>query len=159
MTLMISLVYKQRGLPIVWTVATRRKGHFPEKIHIELMSQVQELVPQGARVVVLGDGEFDGVDLQALVNRCKWEHVLRTSKTARLNWQGEEFCFDDVVAHVSPGALFDVPDALFTQREYGPVLALTWWRNDCKEPIHLVTNMGSVQEACGYYRGRFKILL
>lgn len=157
MTLMISLVYKQRGLPIVWTVAKRRKGHFPERVHIELMNKVRDLIPEGARVVLLGDGEFDGVDLQALVNQCKWEYVLRTSKSARLSWRGEEFRFDDVVAHVNPGDLFEVPNALFTQREYGPVLALTWWRNDCKEPIHLVTNMGSAQEACAYYRRRFKI--
>jgi hypothetical protein len=123
MTLMISLVYKQRGLPIVWTVAKRRKGHFPERVHIELMNKVRDLIPEGARVVLLGDGEFDGVDLQALVNQCKWEYVLRTSKSARLSWRGEEFRFDDVVAHVNPGDLFEVPNALFTQREYGPVLA------------------------------------
>jgi hypothetical protein len=84
MTLMISVIYKQRALPIVWTVAKRRKGHFPEKIHIELMSKVQQLVPPGARIVVLGDGEFDGTDLQALVNQCQWEYVLRTSKTTTL---------------------------------------------------------------------------
>lgn len=157
MTLMITLVYKQRGLPIVWTVAKRRKGHFPESIHIELMNRVRELIPEGARVVLLGDGEFDGVDLQALVNECKWEYVLRTSKSAKLSWRGEEFRFDDVLAHVSPGDLFEVPNALFTQREYGPILALTWWRSDCKEPIHLVTNMDSAEEACGHYRKRFKI--
>lgn len=157
MTLMISLVYKQRGLPIAWTVAKRRKGHFPEHFHIVLMNRVQQLIPEGAQVVLLGDDEFDGIDLQALVNECKWGYVLRTSKNAKLSWQGEEFCFDDVVAHVSPGDLFAVPNALFTRRKYGPVLALTWWRSDCKEPIHLVTNMGSAEEACGYYRKRFKI--
>jgi hypothetical protein len=157
MTLMISLVYKQRALPVVWTVAKRRKGHFPERIHVELMSKVRELVPPGSRVVVLGDGEFDGVDLQALVNRCKWEYVFRTSKTATLRWEGEEFRFDDVVEHVKPGDLFVVPNASFTKREYGPVLAVTWWRNDCKDPIHLVTNMTSAEEACSYYRRRFKI--
>jgi hypothetical protein len=157
MTLMISVIYKQRALPIVWTVAKRRKGHFPEKIHIELMSKVQQLVPPGARIVVLGDGEFDGVDLQALVNQCKWDYVLRTSKATTLNWEDEQFCFDDVVDHVKPGDLFDVPNVLFTQRKYGPVLAITWWRIDCKEPIHLVSNMTSAEDACSYYRRRFKI--
>lgn len=157
MTLMISLVYKQRALPIAWTVAKRKKGHFPEQTHIQLMNEVRQLIPEGARVVLLGDGEFDGVDLQALVNHCKWKYVLRTSKSAKLSWEGEGFRFDDVVAHVTPGDLFEIPDALFTQREYGPVLALTWWRNDCREPIHLVTNMSSAEEACGYYRKRFKI--
>lgn len=157
MTLMISLVYRQRGLPIVWSVAKRRKGHFPERMHIELMKKVQELIPQGARVVVLGDGEFDGVDLQALVNHCEWEYVVRTSKTARLSWEGEPFSFEDVIDHVSPGEIFDIPNALFTLRNYGPVLAITWWRKDCKEPIHLVTNMPSAELACDYYRKRFKI--
>jgi len=157
MTLMISVVYKQRALPIAWTVAKRRKGHFPERMHIDLVSKVQRLVPDGARVVVLGDGEFDGVDLQALLRESGWEYVLRTSKTATLTWEGEEFRFDDVVGHVAPGDLFEVPGALFTQRGYGPVLALTWWRKDCKEPIHLVTNMTSAEEACRYYRKRFKI--
>ncbi len=110
------VVYRQRALPIVWTVAKRRKGLFPEQIHIELMSKLRQLIPQWARVVVIGDDEFDGVDLQAPVNQCQWEYVLCTSKTARLSWEGEEFRFDDVAYHVNPGDLFDVPNALFTQR-------------------------------------------
>lgn len=157
MTLMLSLVYKQRALPVAWIVAKRRKGHFPERIHIELITKVQRLIPESGRVVVLGDGEFDGVDLQALVKGSGWEYVLRTSKTMTLTWEGEEFRFDDVTDHVAPGEVYDVPGVLFTQRKYGPILGLTWWRKDCKEPIHLVTNMTSPEEACGYYRKRFKI--
>ena len=157
MTLMVSVVYKQRALPVAWIVAKRRKGHFPERIHLELMSKVQGLIPDGARVVVLGDGEFDGVDLQALVRGAGWEYALRTSKTSTLTWQGEEFRFVDVADHMVPGDVIDVPDALFTQRRYGPILAVTWWRRDCKEPIHLVTNLSSAEEACGWYRKRFKI--
>lgn len=157
MTLMISVVYKQRALPVAWIVAKRKKGHFPERIHIDLINKVQTLIPSGAKVVVLGDGEFDGVDLQALVKNSGWEYVLRTSKSTILTWEGEEFCFDDVTDHVAPGELYDVPGVLFTQRKYGPVLAVTWWRKDCKEPIHLVTNMNCAEEACGYYRKRFRI--
>ncbi len=74
----------------------------PERIHIELITKVQRLIPEGARVVVLGDGEFDGVDLQALVKGSGWEYVLRTSKTMTLTWEGEEFRFDDVTDHVAP---------------------------------------------------------
>lgn len=157
MTLMVSVIYKQRALPVAWIVAKRRKGHFPEKIHIDLMREVQHLIPDGARVVLLGDGEFDGVDLQALVNQCKWEYVLRTSKTTKLSWEGQEFCFNDVANHLAPGDAFGIPGARFTQRGYGPLLAITWWRKDCKEPIHLVSNMVSAEDACSYYRKRFKI--
>jgi len=157
MTLMISVVYKQRALPVVWTVAKRKKGHFPESVHINLMREVQRLVPDGAKVVLLGDGEFDGVDLQALVNKCEWQYVLRTSKTTRLSWDGEEFSFNDVADHLAPGDVFDIPGARFTQRKYGPVLAITWWGEDYEEAIHLVSNMASAQEACDYYKKRFKI--
>lgn len=157
MTLMVSVIYKQRALPVAWIVAKRRKGHFPEQIHIDLMREVQRLVPDGARVVLMGDGEFDGVDLQALVNQCEWKYVLRTSKTTTLSWEGQEFCFNDVANHLAPGDAFDIPGARFTQRMYGPVLAITWWRKDCKDPIHLVSNMVSAEEACSFYRKRFKI--
>ena len=34
---------------------------------------------------------------------------------------------------------------------------MTWWRHDCKEPIHLVTNMQCPDEACRFYGKRFKI--
>ena len=157
MTLMLSVVYKQRALPVAWIVAKRRKGHFPERIHMELITKVKALIPEGARVVVLGDGEFDGIDLQALMKGSGWEYVLRTSKTTTLTWEGEQFCFDDVTDHVAPGEVFDVPGVLFTQRKYGPVLGVTWWRRDCREPIHLVTNLTSAAEACSYYPKRFKI--
>jgi hypothetical protein len=109
---------------IAWIVAKRRKGHFPEQIHLELIAQVQQLIPGGARIVLLGDGEFDGVDLQELVNQWNWDYALRTSKSICLRWEGVEFRFDDVAAHVKPGDLIDVPNALFTQRQYGPVLAM-----------------------------------
>jgi len=150
MTLMLSLVYKQRALPIAWIVAKRRKGHFPERIHIELITKVQRLVPDGARVVVLGDGEFDGVDLQALVKGSGWEYVLRTSKTTTLTWEGEEFCFDDVTDHVAPGEVYDVPGVLFTQRKYGPVLAATWWRKENLAPMSLERNQGVEDNVAGF---------
>jgi hypothetical protein len=37
------------------------------------------------------------------------------------------------------------------------VNAITWWRNDCKEPIHLVTNIESPEEACRHYAKRLQI--
>ena len=41
--------------------------------------------------------------------------------------------------------------------EYGPVTAIAWWGMDYKEPIFLVTNIESVEQACLYYKKRFKI--
>jgi len=51
---------KKRALPITWLVAEGSKGHFSEESHITLIEQVNEILPEGADVMFLGDGEFDG---------------------------------------------------------------------------------------------------
>lgn len=157
MTLMIGVVYKKRVLPLVWTVEKKKKGHFPELTHLKVIRQVEQLVPEHARVILLGDGEFDGIDLQSLANGWKWEYVLRTGKNIVVNWQGHEFPFERAIKYVRAGECIELTDALFTKDQYGPIMAIIWWRKDCKEPILLVTNMTDSQQACCAYCKRFRI--
>src|SRR4028119_584337 len=63
-TLMLSVVYHGRALPLVWLVVQGQKGHVPQALHCALVAQVQRIVPANATVILLGDGEFDGTDLQ-----------------------------------------------------------------------------------------------
>lgn len=157
MALVIAVVYKQRALPIAWLVEKKKKGHFSEERHLELIQSVKEMIPDGQRIVLLGDGEFDGVDLQSIVNHWSWDYVLRTSETNTLCWEDYWFPYKETLSHLKPGELFVVPEALFTHRGYGPVTGLTWWRKGCDEPIHLVTNMKCADEACVFYAKRFLI--
>jgi hypothetical protein len=157
MALVIAVVYKQRALPIAWLVEKKKKGHFSEEQHIKLVQSIEAMIPDGARIVLLGDGEFDGVDLQEIVNHWHWDYVLRTAETTTLCFEDHWFSYKETLSHVEPGGMFVVPEALFTQRGYGPVLGITWWRKDCKEPIHLVTNLRCPDEACRFYKRRFKI--
>ena len=53
---------------MTWLVAEGSKGHFSEEDHITLIQQVKETIPEGADVVFLGDGEFDGINLLAEVD-------------------------------------------------------------------------------------------
>ena len=55
-TLMVSLIYKKRAIPIIWVVREGKKGHFPAGIHIELLQKLQEILPEDADVILLGDG-------------------------------------------------------------------------------------------------------
>jgi hypothetical protein len=157
MALVIAVVYKQRALPIAWLVEKKKKGHFSEEQHLELIQSVRKMIQHDQAVVLLGDGEFDGVDLQSIVSHWDWEYVLRTSETNTLCWEDHWFPYKETLLHLKPGDVFVVPEALFTQRSYGPVMGLSWWRRDCKEPIHLVTNMRCADEACRFYEKRFKI--
>jgi len=131
------------------------KGHFSEEVHLSLLALVRPLIPEGSDVIFLGDGEFDGVGLQAQIAANQWEYVCRTACNRILCAEGDEFSLQDI--HLRPGQWLDLPDVGFTQANYGPVLVVAWWRKQDKEPIYLVTNMELAAEACFWYRKRFSI--
>lgn len=154
-TLMMSVVYRGRALPVAWLVVNGKKGHFPEACHVELVNRVREIVPTGADVVLLGDGEFDGTGLQATLADAHWHYVCRTAKNMLLYEAEEEFHFADLP--LSPGERLGIPQVQFTQDRYGPVLAIGWWAKDQKEPLYLISNFELVEEACRFYQKRFRI--
>ena len=63
MTLMISLIYGKRAIPITWLVVEGCKGHLPERLHLQLLSQLAAILPQNCQAIFLGDREFDGIQL------------------------------------------------------------------------------------------------
>jgi hypothetical protein len=101
--LMMHVVYKRRALPLVWQVRKGKKGHFPEDMHSALVEQVDDLIPAGAPVVLLGDGEFDGTQLQRTVQEYGWAYVVRTASTITVVWDGAHFRCDTVGACIKPG--------------------------------------------------------
>lgn len=153
--LMASVVYKKRALPIAWIVVAGNKGHLPEETQIQLVAQVRQLVPAGADVILLGDGEFDGTALQGTIDGYGWQYVCRTAKNVQLGCEDEVFSFQEV--NVQRGECIPVPDVTFTLQAYGPVLAVAWWKARYEEPIYLVTNMELAEEACHWYAKRFRI--
>ncbi|NKQ37695.1 MAG: transposase [Chloroflexi bacterium] len=156
MTLMVSLIYNNRAIPIAWVTVTGSKGHLSEDIHLELLDKVKPLIPTGANVIFLGDGEFDGNRLQAAINNEEnWEYVCRTAKNRLVCSDGDSFALDEIL--LLPGDCIDIPKAAVTADKYGPVLVIAWWEEGYKEPIYLVTNMECTQEACHWYSYRFTI--
>src|SRR3954454_8480485 len=75
LALMVSVVYHGRALPLVWLVVKGKKGHFPQQTHCDLLAQLHDLIPVGADVTMLGDGEFDGIEFQAALRALKWKYV------------------------------------------------------------------------------------
>jgi hypothetical protein len=153
--LMASVIYRRRALPIAWIVVKGNKGHFPEEIHVQLAEQVHAVIPEEADVVFLGDGEFDGITLQATVDGYGWQYVCRTAKNTKLGVAGARSSFYEV--DVQPGECIGLSNVTFTLQDYGPVLVIAWWEAGCEEPIYLVTNMESIAEACRWYAKRFRI--
>jgi len=146
LALMVSVIYKKRALPLAWVIVQGNKGHFPEETHVQLLERVHRIVPHGTDVIFVGDGEFDGITLQATIDGYGWQYACRTAKNAQLGADGETFSFHEV--GVQPGECLDQPDVTFTLQAYGPVLAVAWWEAGCEEPLYLVTNMALADKAC-----------
>ena len=155
--LMIHVVYKGRALPVAWLVRAGKKGHFPEDWHIALVKQVHELLPAGAHVVLLGDGEFDGTDLQHTLEEAGWSYVCRTGCHLTASWEGETFRLDTLGVWSKPGTLIELKEVRFTEAAYGPIMLICCWAKGYQEPLYLVSNMASADEACHMYSKRFRI--
>ncbi len=155
LALLVSVIYQHRALPLGWVVVKGSKGHFPEESHLALVARVASLLPPGAEVIFLGDGEFDGVNLQAVLAAHGWAYVCRTAHNAVLKAEGEEFRFKELDLH--PGQIIGIPDVAFTEQGYGPVQVVAWWAKRSQEPIYLVTNLDLAEEACYWYKKRFGI--
>src|SRR3989337_215871 len=83
-TLMVSVIYAHRAIPIGWLVIEGEKGHFPTETHLTLLREVKARVPETATVIFLGDGEFDSPELQAELDAYKWAYVCRTAKNIQI---------------------------------------------------------------------------
>ena len=79
LALMLHVVYKGRALPLAWRVRHSLKGHGPEDLPIAVVALRSRVIPAGAKVVFLGDGECDGTALQATLSELGWSYVCRTA--------------------------------------------------------------------------------
>jgi hypothetical protein len=153
--LLLNVVYQGRALPLAWVVVEGKKGHFPEATHCALIDQVQPLIPAAATVVFVGDGEFDGTQLQATLSGYGWQYVCRTASSTVI-WSGHSrIHFGDL--EVVPNDAVVVSEAAVTLARYGPVLAIAVWDADQKAPLYLVSNLEDAEAAIECYRLRFRI--
>ena len=155
LALMLSVVYHGRALPLAWIVVQGQKGHFPQATHCALLAQIQPLIPATAEVTFLGDGEFDGTDLQALLRQYHWQYVCRTAPNLLMTVYGKQ----RPIGNLAPerGELLAVRPAWITAQAYGPVSVLAIWEATYDEPLYLITNMLDLDGALALYRKRAQV--
>ena len=103
----------------------------------------------------MGDGEFDGTDLQALLRGFGWQYVCHTTPTLLMTVYGRE----RPIGAMAPerGELLAVRPAWMTAEQYGPVSILAFCEAAYEEPIYLVTYMLDLEAALAAYRKRAHI--
>lgn len=156
MTLMVGVIYRQRAIPLAWIVYKGKKGHTGADRHITVLQQLLPLLPEEADVILLGDGEYDTVEMLSWVNQwTNWQFVVRTSKSNLITHDGNQYALRDLCG--GHGSITCAHDVLFTQQEFGPVMAVAWWGKKYDKPIFLISNCASSTLACRYYQRRFRV--
>ncbi len=153
--LMLSVVYHGRALPLAWVVVQGAKGHFPQATHCALLEQIAPLIPVATAVTLLGDGEFDGTELQAALRQRHWTYVCRTAPNIVMTVYGQDRHVGDLAP--TRGELLAVRPAWMTAEQYGPVSILAIWEAAYEAPLYLVTNMLDLDAALALYRKRAHI--
>ena len=155
LALMLSAVYHGRALPLAWIVVQGQKGHFPQATHCALVAQIAPLIPPTATVTVLGDGEFDGTELQAALRTLHWQYVCRTAPNLIMTVYGQEHHIGDLAP--TRGDRLAVRPAWMTAAQYGPVSILAIWEVQYDAPLYLVTTRPDLDAALALYRKRAHI--
>ena len=81
---MVGGVYKKRAWPIAWWVYKGQQGHTTAMRHIEALEKGKMLLPETAKVILLGDAEYDTAEMLLWVpENTQWNYVLRTAPRFR----------------------------------------------------------------------------
>jgi len=158
--LMVSVIYKGKALPVIWKTYVSKKGHLPESKHIELLNSLAKIVPKNCRVIMTGDGEFDGCDWQKCLLNLGWDYVLRTAKNTRVEDENEEvFKLESMLVDCKYSSTTDsifFENIKFTAKKTIANI-LIWHCKKHKKPLYLVTNLDYATEIKQFYKKRFKI--
>jgi hypothetical protein len=158
---MMSLVWRGRGIPLCWFTKAGSKGHFTQKDHVSLFVRARDIIApllsKEMSVILLGDGEFDGIDLQKSCLECGWDYVLRTSCDTIL-YEGEDrFQPKDLSLGPGENCLF-IPQVEFTGERYRYVNFVCWHdRKKYQDPINLVSSLPEAGDIIESYNLRFSI--
>lgn len=155
LVLMASIVYHGRAIPLLWTVVKGKKGHLPQAEHCALVKHLQTLIPTTAQVMVLGDGEFDGTELQATLRTAHWQYVCRTATNITIYAHDRVFAVGALP--LKRGEAVALDNVQMTGERYGPILLLGIWDEAHEAPLYLVTSLSDAEEAAEWYRLRFRI--
>ena len=152
--LMVSLAYRRRSIPISWTWVKHVRGHSTGKKQLALLSYIRRLIPEDAKVVLVGDTEFGSVKVLKQLDNWGWFYVLRqkTDTCVRLKGQSDWKPFGSFIKQAGQSCWLE--EACFTRSKKYTVNLLVYWKIGEKEPWCLATNLPNKQSALRFYKRR-----
>ena len=154
---MVSLAYHRRSLPIAWTWVLGSRGHSTTAVQVKLLAYVQRLLPETARVTLVGDCEFGRPLLLENLRFWGWDYALRQpgDHLVMLRGTGTWQRIDQLA--LRPGQLIWIGRLLLTQASPYPTHLVLYWQPGEKKPWYLATNLLDARATVRLYRRRMWI--
>lgn len=138
--LSISLAYKKRALPLVWSLHRGHKGHVGYVQQLELLTYVAGLLGNATEVWLLGDAGFESVHLLAWLRTQGWHFVLRQPGKNQVRWPGQDWV-KLAALPLQPGETRIIGWVELTEKHVaGPFWLLLHWAKGEDEPWFLITD-------------------
>ena len=141
-----------RARPAARLAGAPPQGPFLD-LHIAVVELMCEVIPEGAKVVFLATGSsWDGA--AGHPEQDGWSYVCRTAMSTTATWDGQTFRLDTLGACLSrqlSSKMSTVPKRRMVPSwscAVGPKY---------QEPLYLISNMATAEEACRLYQKRFRI--
>ena len=150
----VSLAYRKRALPLVWSVHRGQRGWVAVKEQIALLRWVAKLIPEGSEVWVIGDCEFQHVSLISWVEDQGWHYVFRQQGKIKVRQPG------GVLKPLADFALAEGETRylgwgyLTQKHHYGPVSVVLHWVVGEEEPWYLATDQAATWRTIRIYKTR-----
>lgn len=147
----------RRALPIQWRV-DRTTGVTSAPTQRRFAEDLAQVVPEGASVVLTGDGEFHCVDLLRAARDRGWDFCVRLHADTHVRRAGSS-CWQECRALDPPeGQRRYVENVRVAKtRDFGPVHLVYHWAEGEDAPWRLVISLDAGFEAVRLYRRRMWI--
>jgi hypothetical protein len=142
--LMIALAFHRRAIPIAWTWVRSTRGHSSAQVQLALLAYVRTLLPDGARVLLTGDCEFESGEVQEQVETVwHWQYALRQKPNNLFRLPGEETW--QPLSHLvtQPGQKVWLEGCCLTRKHNRPTNLLAYWEPGEKAPWLIANNLPS----------------
>ena len=138
--LTISIAYRKRTLPLVWSVHRGRKGHIKAEEITALFDYVAQLLPENSQIWVVGDTGFQSVQLLRWFMRRHWHFVIRQQGRIKVYRAGHGWCKLNHFALDEGETRFVGWVRLTEKHNAGWFWLILHWKRDEDEPWYLVSD-------------------
>jgi len=152
--LMVSVYYRKRAIPLLWKVLSH-KGTSTFKERNQILAHLEELLPAGCTVIILGDREFGTADMMRSIQAYSWDFCLRVKGTHFICPTPGIWVKLKALAP-TPGTHYFLTDVVFTKAQcYGPLHFALALDVGSRDPWFIATNLLPTRRTLRDYARRF----